>query len=202
MDTPSWQQLFGIAVLKRPMDAITYHDLKRMCSIRQVNIPSWIEYVEYYISRRGSIKSINNITMNMLKDATPFDMEKARAGETLVTRNGQPVTEFHWFGTTIGDCCAVAVITGKLHQFTFTGKCQSYKDDTVNSGYDLLMAPVLVKTYQRVYPNRVSTVVHSNLEDTRAKASDTDRLGYLEMTWDKEGKLLQVSYTDTTADNW
>jgi (p)ppGpp synthase/HD superfamily hydrolase len=65
----------------------------------------------------------------------PFDLTKALAGEPVVTRDGQPVTQLTKF-----DCDSAyplrAVIDGKIISFTIDGICLSKRQ----CSHDLFMA--------------------------------------------------------------
>jgi len=64
----------------------------------------------------------------------PFDLEKALAGEPLVTRDGSAATQLTRF-----DCDApyqlVAVVRGEIEEFTIDGRSVEHRE----SPYDLFM---------------------------------------------------------------
>jgi hypothetical protein len=64
----------------------------------------------------------------------PFDLEKALAGDPVVTRDGREVTEIHYFKTA-RECKIIAVINGNLRDF--------YEDvfrlQMTKTDYDLFM---------------------------------------------------------------
>jgi hypothetical protein len=78
----------------------------------------------------------------------PFDLEAAKRGEKLVTRDGREVTEFHHFGTvrnTAYSCCAV--IDGKREIFAVDG--MNFVDRLNDN--DLFMAPKTRTVFVNVY---------------------------------------------------
>jgi hypothetical protein len=79
----------------------------------------------------------------------PFDLEAAKRGEKLVTRDGREVTEFKYFETESTDSPCCAIVNGSalwLHKDgTATGEAERAKP------YDLFMAPKMVTKYLNVY---------------------------------------------------
>jgi hypothetical protein len=51
----------------------------------------------------------------------PFDLEAAKRGEKLVTREGKEVTEFHHFKTVSGSYPCTAVVNGERSAYTLAG---------------------------------------------------------------------------------
>jgi len=51
----------------------------------------------------------------------PFDLQRAIAGEKLVTREGKEVTEFHHFKTVSGSYPCTAVVNGERSAYTLAG---------------------------------------------------------------------------------
>ena len=94
----------------------------------------------------------------------PFDLQKALAGDPVVTRDGRKVTEIIEFKTACNTLQnTVAVIDGHFYSFYENGKCMSQWD----SEFDLFMAPKIVKKsgWLNVYPNNtVGFLVHPTKE--------------------------------------
>lgn len=68
----------------------------------------------------------------------PFDLEKAKAGEQLITREGYKVTEFHHFETAIHDQWqCVYVCEGNRYQVTVDGM---WRTNGCESNNDILLA--------------------------------------------------------------
>ncbi len=55
----------------------------------------------------------------------PFDLEKALAGESVVTRDGQGVEHIVWLNKLQSDFNVLAVIEGRLYQFLVSGSARS-----------------------------------------------------------------------------
>ena len=67
----------------------------------------------------------------------PFDLEKALAGAPVVTRNGKPVAELHYFKTAERPYKVCAVIDGEV--VVLTAKGAYYTEG--EHAFDLFMAP-------------------------------------------------------------
>jgi hypothetical protein len=78
----------------------------------------------------------------------PFDLEAAKRGEKLVTRDGREVSEFHCFKTIVSDYPCVAIIDGERGTFSKSGYFNSSEhphDD------DLFMAAKKRTVYVNIY---------------------------------------------------
>ncbi|WP_261541708.1 hypothetical protein [Burkholderia multivorans] len=80
----------------------------------------------------------------------PFDLEAAKRGAALVTRDGRAVSEFHVFETEESDKPCVAVVDGRPFWTTRSGK---YGGDYEESEKDLFMAPQKRTVYVNFYPD-------------------------------------------------
>ena len=80
----------------------------------------------------------------------PFDLEKALAGEPVVTRDGRTVTEIHHFKTMRSDCefSLFAVVDGDVKSYLPDGRWSSSGG---NSPRDLFMAPVKRQAWTNVF---------------------------------------------------
>jgi hypothetical protein len=84
----------------------------------------------------------------------PFDLQKAIAGEKLVTRDGREVTEFCHFKTirnTVYPC--FAVIDGTSEEFTVDGRYQH----GANGIHDLFMAPKKRTVYVQIFNKKTDS---------------------------------------------
>jgi hypothetical protein len=106
----------------------------------------------------------------------PFDLEKALAGEPVVTRDGKKVIDLYHFKLSTGEFPLVVNIEGKkaLSTYTTRGKLTNAATD---HEYDLLMAPP--ETWVNVYYNKTTGVYGSSIGTTypseqMAKAGITD----------------------------
>jgi len=79
----------------------------------------------------------------------PFNLEKALAGEPVVTRDGTKVTEIHNFSTRHGEMTVFAIIEGSFLTFSKSGKHYS---TIVDSEFDLFMADT--EKWVNVYYNK------------------------------------------------
>jgi hypothetical protein len=79
----------------------------------------------------------------------PFDLEKALAGDPVVTRDGRSVTEVHRFKTLGGPYRLIAVIGGSLYRLTERGQY----DSTGTNETDLFMAPKKRTVWINLYAN-------------------------------------------------
>lgn len=78
----------------------------------------------------------------------PFDLERALAGEPVVTRDGREVTEIHFFKTDQGDYPLIAVIDENQEAFTKDGFFASSREECES---DLFMKPKVVEGWINVY---------------------------------------------------
>lgn len=77
----------------------------------------------------------------------PFDLNRALAGEKVVTRDGREVTQLTRFKC--NEECLAGVIDGVLETWHETGK---YLTNDSGCSYDLFMAPKTVKRWVNFYP--------------------------------------------------
>lgn len=84
----------------------------------------------------------------------PFNLERALAGDPVITRNGKQATETHYFKTACKDTEKFrAVIGGSVFMFDDKGKVNgSY----ASSDLDLFMAPI--KRTGWVYPCHIMSI--------------------------------------------
>ena len=79
----------------------------------------------------------------------PFDLEKALAGEPVITREGLEVTELYLAKTATNNTRRlIAVTEGALRHYSEDGKWQFDKGDNPN---DLFMAPVKRQAWTNVF---------------------------------------------------
>jgi hypothetical protein len=76
----------------------------------------------------------------------PFDLERALAGDPVVTRDGRKVTEIHYFKTLEDRYFILAVIDGSAHHFKENGRRFDFECDC-----DLLMYPITKKYYIPIF---------------------------------------------------
>jgi hypothetical protein len=79
----------------------------------------------------------------------PFNLEKAVAGEKLVTRDGRKISEFVYLKTESSASPCVAVIGGSPFWFSKDGLIHGCHGE--DSPADLFMAPKVITKYLNVY---------------------------------------------------
>jgi hypothetical protein len=82
----------------------------------------------------------------------PFDLEAAKRGEPIVTRDGRKVIHFHHIETDTSRLCCVVQVEGQAGA-GWVPKNGRY-DDAVDGVDDLFMAPKMVTKYLNVYDSR------------------------------------------------
>ena len=78
----------------------------------------------------------------------PFDLEKALAGEPVVTRSGVPVTEIYHFKTSRDRFPVRAVVNGGLSSYNTDGRW-----GITHTNNDLFMAPVKKQEWVNIHKN-------------------------------------------------
>lgn len=81
----------------------------------------------------------------------PFDLDAAKRGDPLVTRDGRAALEFRYFATVDGSYKCRAVIEGACESFTLDGVFYVERE----SREDLFMAPRKVTRFLNLYVNGV-----------------------------------------------
>lgn len=76
-----------------------------------------------------------------------FNLDRALAGEPVVTRNGKCVSEIHHFLTATPEHQVAAIIEGDLFSFHCSGRFLSSEADEM----DLFMGPVKKQEWYNVY---------------------------------------------------
>lgn len=79
----------------------------------------------------------------------PFDLVKALAGESVVTRDGQAVTQLTNFDAFDSEHCLVGVVCGTMVTWDKQGR---YFDERQESEYDLFMATKKRTVWANIYP--------------------------------------------------
>ena len=104
----------------------------------------------------------------------PFDLERALAGDKVVTASGMDVTEIQHFKTMLGGFPVFAVVNGAIQRFSISGEW--YYHDSERKSH-LLIAPKTKKfqAWANVYNWGISCVNY----DTKSKAKDYAVEGYI-----------------------
>ena len=98
----------------------------------------------------------------------PFDLERALAGEPVVTRDGREVTEIYFFKTFEGTYPLVGIIDGEKCSYTTKGKNYSSK----NSDFDLFMKPKVVEGWFNVYQDNEYGLIMSSSYPSEKEAKE------------------------------
>lgn len=117
----------------------------------------------------------------------PFNLEKALAGDPVVTRDGRKVTEIAHFKTFYNSQNIIAVLNGQFYSFFENGQYIAQDQDTE---FDLRMAPKIVKKsgWLNVYPNNaVGYTVHPTKESADINKCDiSNRVACIFIEWEEE----------------
>lgn len=116
----------------------------------------------------------------------PFNLEKALAGDLVVTRDGKTVSEIVHLKTVPASQCIIFVVDGRAYECSESGKF--YFDQDVESVNDLFMAPKMVRRegWINIYPNRRSGNVVFSSKHFADAAADSDRVACIKVEWREE----------------
>ena len=117
-----------------------------------------------------------------------FDLERALAGEKVITRDGQEVTQLVKFDVE-DDCYQVyGVLCGGLHRWLCTGGYEEYTDKHAS---DLFMAPKKLSGFIAYYSNDISKVVdHPSHAGLFATQTGCELLAVIDLSKIEEGEGL------------
>lgn len=94
-----------------------------------------------------------------------FDLEKALAGENVVTRVGQPITQLVKFKTHSGSILyGLNCDMDSIESWLLNG---NYHDSTKECDSDLFMAPKKLSGFVNVYRNHEGRVYMGTIRDTK-----------------------------------
>jgi len=93
----------------------------------------------------------------------PFDLEKALAGEPVVTRNGLKVIEINCFQQKTDYPVRALFESGSTNAYTKNGKVYLEGDD---NNYDLFMAPKTKTMWYCVFKDRSGVINTSSLYES------------------------------------
>lgn len=116
----------------------------------------------------------------------PFNLEKALAGDPVVTRDGKTVSEIVHLKTVPASQCIIFVIDGRAHECSESGKF--YFDQDVESVNDLFMAPKIVmrEGWINIYPNsKVGYYMHPTKMAADCIAEE-NRVACVKVEWREE----------------
>lgn len=112
----------------------------------------------------------------------PFDLEKALAGEKVVTRDGTEVTQITEF-----DCKSPwkvhALVMGNVEVYKEDGSYHEDKEESVN---DLFMAPTKLSGFINVYTDDTITI-HETKQSAEIDANCRVRKAFIDLSQFEEG---------------
>ena len=116
----------------------------------------------------------------------PFNLEKALAGDPVVTRNGRPVTNIHRFNDLNHNRRLYGVIDGKLCSFLENGRFSSY--ELSETDHDLFMAPKIVKKsgWVNIYPNNRTGIDVFLTKISADRFAEDTRVACVCIGWEEE----------------
>ena len=116
----------------------------------------------------------------------PFNLEKALAGDPVVTRDGIPVTEIVRFNGLPHDRRLYGIINGGLVSFLDNGRFSVYEFSETK--YDLFMAPKIVKKsgWINIYHDGGCGRMVSALRIDADKMADEHRVACVYVEWEEE----------------
>lgn len=106
----------------------------------------------------------------------PFDLQKAIAGDPVVTRDGRNVIDIHHFKHDTSNLCLCAHIEGEPSPDWFHANGRDNLSDEDPS--DLFMAPKKTTLYVNIWRNSSEAVFHEESDQAEAAASFNGREHY------------------------
>lgn len=89
--------------------------------------------------------------MSIPSGCKPFDLERALAGDPVVTRNGRPVTQLVKFDAAGGIYEVYGVVGASVESWRVDGRYSAGGEECV---YDIFMAPKKRTVWVNLYPDR------------------------------------------------
>ena len=102
----------------------------------------------------------------------PFNLQKATAGDAIYTRDGNEITEWHYFKSAKTDWVIFAVVKGQVTAYTKEGKFSTKDTDPL----DLVMKAPIMEKWVNVYHfgDRLFLGIQFNSEEEAKWAYTTD----------------------------
>ena len=152
-----------------------------------------IEYKDYKFRYYAAFKQIDcqcavtpyiKTGDNMIK----FDLEKALAGDKVITRDGREVTQLHKFDVGVEFLPVVGVINYELKYWDMDGISQA----NGASFYDLFMAPKKLSGFVNVYTNGDSGYIHDTKKsaDNAHSGTQNPKIACIDLSKFDEGEGL------------
>ena len=101
----------------------------------------------------------------------PFDLERALAGDKVVTARGMEISELHYFKTMLGGFPIFAVVNGAIQRFSISGEW--YYHDSERTSH-LLMAPKTNRfvAWVNVYRYGIACVTYNTKKEAEECAGE------------------------------
>lgn len=117
----------------------------------------------------------------------PFNLERALAGDPVVTRGGVPVPRLEYFPEVEEAYKIAVVLNGKILTCTEKGKFALFGD----TQFDLFMAPKKVKGYVVIFPTSIGPYSFS-------RVFDTAEIAKREMAYKgvEDAQIIEVEYEE------
>ena len=115
-----------------------------------------------------------------------FDLEKALAGDKVVTRDGQPITQLVKFKTYSGSVLyGLNCDMDKIESWLIDGR---YHDVKGECAADLFTAPKKLSGFVNIYEDGMIGNMYSTAKDAHESASDNrDRIACIDLSQFEEG---------------
>jgi hypothetical protein len=106
----------------------------------------------------------------------PFNLQKAIAGDAIYTRDGNEVTEWHYYKSATTDWSIFAVVKGQVTAYTKEGRFNTSNSPTKDNPLDLMMKAPIIEKWMNLYHkgDKLYLGMHFNTEEEAKWAYTTD----------------------------
>jgi hypothetical protein len=112
----------------------------------------------------------------------PFVLEEALAGAKVMNGKQNPVTDIAYFPSIIGPYRVFAVIDGRAHNFTVTGRISN---ESPNPLLDLFMAPVKSEGWINIYKSGYKNGYIYNTEEEARVSGGLSPIACIRIEWEE-----------------
>ncbi len=117
-----------------------------------------------------------------------FDLEKALAGDKVVTRGGEEVTQLYKFKGLQQDQEPLYCVVDEVVRCFFSDGV--YDSDLPEGIYDLFMSPKQLSGFMHVYSDGGIGVTHKTKDDSKKYGGDRVKIACIDLSQFKEGEGL------------